>query len=225
MQRTFTMTALLALLTGAGFLSPLPARADNNGVQAVLASRPELSMFMQALHESGVANELQPDQTYTIFAPIDEAFAKVVTANASCPESADCRTQLAAIVRNHIVPQKARIDVLAKPKGEAGTLGMRAVQIENPAQPHDGHKVDGFKIVGMHETETALVYSIDGSIVTERELSALSAPSSDKSSSAQEPTAQTADQSADQAADQPHANAAMAPMIPARPSLVMPPTR
>ena len=86
------MTTAAFLLLGAG---ALPALATNSNVESVLQSHGDLSLFYQALHNTGVADELKEDGEYTIFAPTNTAFAEIQPHEYPCFYSAQCRDKVA----------------------------------------------------------------------------------------------------------------------------------
>jgi uncharacterized surface protein with fasciclin (FAS1) repeats len=204
MRHSFTTTAILALiLCGAS-----SAQAANAGVASILQSRPELSTFTQAMVKTGVMGELKEGQRYTVFAPTNESFAKAVTVDPSCYQSGACKEKMAALLRNHIIPQKGYVDRLAGQEGGIGTLGTHTLHVEKASQIRSEYSVDGHMVVDEKETDAGLVYSIDGPVAPENELSSLNDAEKDAARGITRP-----------------GNAAMAPMVPMRPSLVAPPTR
>ena len=100
-----------------------PAYGDNVGVENAIKSRPDLSTFYQALVNTGVNHELQEGRSYTVFAPTNKAFARISQQQYPCFYMTECRAQVAAIVRDHIVPGKIYIDDAMNQQGGVNTIG------------------------------------------------------------------------------------------------------
>jgi hypothetical protein len=105
-------------------------------------------------------------------------------------------------LRNHIVPGKQSVSVLAQKGGTVNSIGTRPVHIDKMAQGKSGYKVYGRPIVDENDGGTSIVYTLSGIIATSEELSSLQAAVKDSDV---------------------HVEAARAPFIPTRPSLVAPP--
>ncbi len=163
--RKYTLCAALALTS----LS-ISAHADNASVENALKNQSDLSNFYQALQTTGVIHELQPNMTYTVFAPTNYAFSKLSTQQYPCFYSQDCRKDVADVLRNHIVPHQEYIDTVARQKGGVYSIDKRFVSI---AEPNKGsYTVDGHNVVNADMIGGGLVYKIDGVIANPYELSA-----------------------------------------------------
>ena len=155
-----------------------PALADNPKIEEALRSRPELSSFYQAIVNTGVNHELENGSTYTIFAPTNEAFAKISPQSYPCFYSATCRTEVAGVVRNHIVPGEVHLSDASRYKGGLYSMDKRFVTIgkdhRNDFQQADNsYTVDGSNVISTNSLGTSMLYKIDGVIANDRELSTL----------------------------------------------------
>lgn len=180
LTQLFTTSGLL-LVTAA--CAPLPIDGEYNGVdrgsnayvEATLSRLGDLSVFNQALHSTGVANELSDNEQYTIFAPTNAAFNQIRSNTYPCFYAPQCRQQLAAVLRNHIIPQNESVGRLSK-WGKIKSLGGRAIEIEEPYLGQftaDGNRV----LYQIDNSRTNLVkghkvslYQIDGLIANEQEM-------------------------------------------------------
>jgi uncharacterized surface protein with fasciclin (FAS1) repeats len=158
---TMTMLSLLG-----GMLAP--AHADNSSVEKSLADDGDLSMFQRALRNTGVANELNEDTKYTIFAPNNAAFAEILPGSYPCFYSTQCRGEVAAVLRNHIVPRNGSIEDLSKWGGDIPTLGTRRLYVEESYK--DQYTVEGHTVLHQSLSDGANVYPVDGVIISDREL-------------------------------------------------------
>ncbi len=166
-----TMTALGLLVSSA-----TAAYASNSHVESALAGQGELSVFYQALLNTGVANELNENTEYTVFAPTNAAFTEIQPKNYPCFYSMQCRADVAAILRNHIVPRNETISRFAKWGGEIPTIGKNRLDVEEPFK--DEYTVDGHRVLYLDESNSKFsgnevsLYKIDGVIASDQELNA-----------------------------------------------------
>jgi len=105
----------IALLTSALFIAST-AQANNSTVENALKRRPDLSTFYEELASTGILSELSENQPYTVFAPTNEAFSKLPASQYPCFYSAECKAQVAEILRKHIVPGEKHLEDIS-PKG------------------------------------------------------------------------------------------------------------
>ena len=153
-----------------------PAMADNPDIENAIRNRPELSSFYQALINTGVNHELQANRTYTIFAPTNDAFAKISPQSYPCFYSATCRQEVAEVVRNHIVPGEVHLSDAARFKGGLYSLDNRFVNIGKDSRNYfqrgdNSYTVDGSNVISTNALGRSMLYKIDGVIANERELS------------------------------------------------------
>lgn len=145
------------------------AHATNRSVDSLLASQEDLSMFYQALLNTGVANELNENTEYTIFAPTNAAFTAIQPRAYPCFYSAQCRVEVAAILRNHIVPRNESINAFSKWGGNhIPTIGSRELYVEETYK--DQYTVEGHSVLHQSEGDRVSLYPIDGVIANKDEL-------------------------------------------------------
>lgn len=167
MKRALLATAIFSSIAAGGIATAI---AKNPTVEDSLKRRDDLSVFYQALVDTGVADELQDGKDYTIFAPTNEAFEKITKEKYPCFYSAECRKEVAAIIRNHIVEGAIFVD-------RARTTNLRSLndqRVINIAQPHkNNYSVDGKAITYTMSFTSGILYKIEGVIADKMELSAL----------------------------------------------------
>ena len=135
----------IALLASALLLSAASASAANVVETADQAGT--FKTLLAAAQAAGLADALAATQNITVFAPTDEAFAKLpagTVENLLKPENKD---QLVAILTYHVLPRK-----LASNQMLAGPFHVRTLKAEPDrvlaiAKGSDGVTVDGAKVI------------------------------------------------------------------------------
>jgi uncharacterized surface protein with fasciclin (FAS1) repeats len=165
MKYPFAIITMLGLIGG----MMTSAHATNSNVESSLADRGDLSMFYQALLNTGVAGELNEKTEYTVFAPTNAAFTEIQPRAYPCFYSAQCRAEVAAVLRNHIVPRNESIHDLSKWGGRPiPTIGTRSLYVEETYK--DDYTVEGRTVLHHAKGEEVSVYPIDGVIASDQEL-------------------------------------------------------
>ena len=152
-------------------LMAMPAEANNAVVENALKSRPELSVFYEGLVSTGVINELQEGQSYTIFAPTNAAFAKLPPSEYPCFYAVACKAQVADILRTHIVPgEKHLSDIGREPGGIMSlfTIDRKHITANNPSR--DRYEVDGNMVLSESQLNGSILYRLNGVLATPREM-------------------------------------------------------
>lgn len=137
----------------------LPADKDIVGTAVAAGSFKTLVAAVQA---AGLVETLQGEGPFTVFAPTDEAFAKVpqdVVANLLKPEN---KEKLAAILTYHVVPGKVMASDVVKVKS-ATTVQGTDVDVTVSA---DGVMIDGANVIATDiETTNGVIHVIDSVIL------------------------------------------------------------
>jgi uncharacterized surface protein with fasciclin (FAS1) repeats len=169
MKRLFTTLGLAALLAATAIPAwTAPAYAGNSSVEATIESFGDLSMFYQGLLNSGVINELNENQHYTIFAPVNPAFAEVQPQTYPCFYAVQCRPQIAVLLRNHIVSGGYGLKELVSYGQGIETIGGRHIFVQEPYV--NDYAVDGKTILSKSEANGNMIYRINGVIAIPQEL-------------------------------------------------------
>jgi uncharacterized surface protein with fasciclin (FAS1) repeats len=100
--------------------TPTSPTTDNNTIVAVASGNESFSTLTNALQATGLAQELQGQGEYTVFAPTDEAFAALPAGTLDRLLQPENREILARILRYHVVPQQVTASELQP--GEVQTL-------------------------------------------------------------------------------------------------------
>jgi len=110
-------------------VSSVAAAANNSGKTVVdlLAESPQYKMFSTALHTAGLKEEFSGEGPFTIFAPTDEALAKLPAGEWDSLLKPENKAKLVSCVTHHIVPSKVVTDSLKT--GPITTLNGRDVTL------------------------------------------------------------------------------------------------
>ena len=99
-------------------------------VRSALEDQGDLTMFYQGLINTGVINEISNSRNYTIFAPTNAAFSRIHPNAFPCFYSVQCSAEVAAVLRNHIVPRNESIGRFSQWGGGIPTLGTRRLNVD-----------------------------------------------------------------------------------------------
>jgi uncharacterized surface protein with fasciclin (FAS1) repeats len=149
------------------------AYAGNAAIEDALKSRDDLSMFYQAMVNTGVMNELSGG-SYTVFAPTNDAFAKLTAERYPCFYSPECKEEVAEIIRNHIVEGEQHLGDVARGNGGLHSINKRFISIAQPTR--DNFSVDGHEVLRSSGLFGSVLYKIDGVIANPIELSRTERP-------------------------------------------------
>ncbi len=178
-MKTLRLLALAALLVAAATVSvalaqehptaehpsapkqaAAPAHAAD-GVLAAAAADGRFTKFLAAVKAAGLTDKLQGDGPFTVFAPTDEAFAKLPAGTLDDLMAPAGKARLAGLLANHVIPGK----LLA---GKMKTMKAANVNGQDLAiTVNDGQvTVDGAKVVGKElDAGNGVVHAIDTVLV------------------------------------------------------------
>jgi uncharacterized surface protein with fasciclin (FAS1) repeats len=157
MRKMLTSIAALALILAvAGF-----AQAGNSEPDIVdtAVAAGSFNTLVTAVQAAGLVDTLKGDGPFTVFAPTDEAFAKLPegTVEALLKDKA----KLAAILTYHVVPGKLMAADVVK-QNQVKTVQGQSVTIDTSS----GVKVDGANVVKADiETSNGVIHVIDSVIL------------------------------------------------------------
>ncbi len=163
MRRFFTLIAAAFMLAGTAV--PALAGGHLSSEKTIVSNAAEaenLSTLVAAVEAAGLVDALNGDGPLTVFAPTDEAFAKLpegTVENLLKPENKD---QLVAILTYHVVPGKVMSSDLAGKELSAKTLEGSEVAINATS----GVKVDEATVVAADiEASNGVIHVIDTVII------------------------------------------------------------
>lgn len=151
-RRTF-----LALTTAMAFSAP--AFADNHAKDIVdtAVEAGSFTTLVAAVQAAGLVDTLKGEGPFTVFAPTDEAFAKLPAGTVEDLLKPENKDQLAAILTYHVVPGKVMSTDLSE--------GLKAATVQGGEVTitlEGGPKVNGASIVTPDiETSNGVIHVID----------------------------------------------------------------
>ena len=139
----------------------LPMSAANAGSKDIVDTAVGAGSFntlVAAVQAAGLVDTLKGDGPFTVFAPTDEAFAKLpdgTVENLLKPENKD---QLIAVLTYHVVPGKVMSSDIAGKKAEVASVQGGEISVDAT----DGVKVDNATVVTADvEASNGVIHVID----------------------------------------------------------------
>jgi uncharacterized surface protein with fasciclin (FAS1) repeats len=126
-------------------------------VATAASNNPALSTLVTAVQKAGLVDTLNSAEGITVFAPTNDAFAKIPAADLKAV-LADKAT-LTKVLTNHVVAGKLSPDQLA---GDHKTLAGTTITVKGSGENFTVGKADAKVICGNVPTANATVYIIDG---------------------------------------------------------------
>ena len=124
--------SLAALIAAASVAGAAPAAANDQRHDIAFQHLNDTSMFYQGLVNTGLIAAMQDDQHYTIFAPTNASLVDVPPKLYPCFYAKECRPQVAAVLRNHIIVGRYDLKELVTYGNGIDTAGTRMARIEEP---------------------------------------------------------------------------------------------
>jgi len=159
------MTMLKRMLVGAAALAvlggPAAVQAGNHGKDIVdtAVAAGSFKTLVAAIQAAGLVDTLKGPGPFTVFAPTDEAFAKIPKADLDAL-IAD-KAKLTKVLTYHVVPGKVMASDVTKLK-EAKTVEGQMVRIDSSS----GVKVNGANVVKADvEASNGVIHVIDSVIL------------------------------------------------------------
>ena len=156
----FARTLVLAVAMTAA--SVVGAKAAEKDIVDTAVSAGSFNTLVAAVKAAGLVGTLKGEGPFTVFAPTDEAFAKLPAGtvdNLLKPENKD---QLVAVLTYHVVPGKVMSSDLAGKKMSVKTVQGTFVDIDAT----NGVKVDNANITTADiETSNGVIHVIDAVIL------------------------------------------------------------
>ncbi len=116
-HRTSTLVAAFVLLSGCGSSSSTPANNNNGATKDIVDTAVAAGNFKTlttAVTSAGLVDTLKGPGPFTVFAPTDDAFAKLPAGTVDTLLMPENKAQLTAILTYHVVPGELKAADLAK---------------------------------------------------------------------------------------------------------------
>lgn len=154
----------LASAIALGFAAATPAAASN--IVETAQSAGTFNTLLAAAQAAGLADALATGENLTVFAPTDEAFAKLPAGTVEDLLKPENKDKLVAILQYHVVPSKIMAGDIAEGTSEVATLkaaGDTTIEVTKSA---DGVMVDGAKVVAADvAADNGVIHVIDSVIL------------------------------------------------------------
>lgn len=164
LPKMFLKTLSVAAALSVSVLMPQTAYADHHkGHQADIVDTAvkagSFETLVAAVKAAGLVETLKGDGPFTVFAPTDEAFAKLPDGTIATLLKPENKAKLTAILTYHVVPGKVMSADLVGKKFGAATVQGQKVQID---ATHGGVMVDGAKVLTADiGTKNGVIHVID----------------------------------------------------------------
>lgn len=155
--RRTIQTAVAAAILG---IASMTAGADtgSSDILTVAKQQGNLNTFAKAVEAAGLQGSLASGGPVTIFAPTDEAFAKLPPDQLEALLRPENKDQLVKVLTRHVVPGQALETDDLKRTRTAKTAGGDEVKVE---LVRGRVRVDGARVTGDHNAANGVVVSVD----------------------------------------------------------------
>lgn len=155
MNTLSSITSALAI-SGALALSSTAAMAKDI-VDTAIANE-QFSTLVAAVEAAGLVDTLKGDGPFTVFAPTNEAFAKLPAGTVEDLLKPENKDKLVAVLTYHVVPGRVMSGDIAGKQLSASTVQGTTVDIDATS----GLMVDGASVVAADiETDNGVIHVID----------------------------------------------------------------
>jgi uncharacterized surface protein with fasciclin (FAS1) repeats len=156
------MNAMKTFTAGAAALALSFSAARAADIVDTVVAAGSFNTLVTAVKAAGLVDTLKGPGPFTVFAPTDEAFAKLPDGTVEGLLKPENKKQLIAILTYHVVPGKAMSKDLAGKKTMAKTVEGTQVSIDAT----DGVAVDNAKVVKADvEASNGVIHVIDTVII------------------------------------------------------------
>ena len=143
MQRRFIFKTATALGLVAFAAACSPMMDDGDDIVDIAASNDNFSTLVAAVQAAGLVETLKGEGPFTVFAPTNDAFAKLPAGTVESLLLPENKDQLVSILTYHVVPGAVTSDQLAGQRLSVATVQGSTVHIDGT----DGVTVDDATVV------------------------------------------------------------------------------
>merc|ERR1711994_664977 len=111
--------------------APAPAPAPLNSIAATAAATPALSTLLAAVKAAGLAETLSGEGDFTVFAPTNDAFAKLPEGTIPFLLKPENKQALADILLRHVLPNRIEAGQIPAGSTNVKTVGGEAITVTN----------------------------------------------------------------------------------------------
>lgn len=161
MHRRFALKATASICIAALLAACGAVVDDGDDIVDIAVSKSEFSTLVTALEAAGLVGTLKGEGPFTVFAPTNDAFAKLppgTVENLLRPEN---RERLVSILTYHVVPGAVTSDQLAGRRASLTTVQGSTVRVDGT----NGVRVDGANVVVANVIATNGVLHVIDSVI------------------------------------------------------------
>ena len=153
-----TIIAFTAAIMMAIFAASVPARAGEMDIVDTAVSAGDFETLVAAVKAAGLVETLKGDGPFTVFAPTDEAFAKLPAGTVEDLLKPENKDKLTAILTYHVIPGKVMADDIAGKTMMVETVEGRELSVDAT----DGVKINDAKVISADiATSNGVIQVID----------------------------------------------------------------
>ena len=150
--------ALIAGIAMTAFAAAIPARAMDKDIVDTAVSAGSFETLVAAVKAAGLVETLKGDGPFTVFAPTDEAFAKLPAGTVEDLLKPENKDKLTAILTYHVIPGKVMSTDIAGKKMMVETVQGGKLTVDATS----GVKVDEASVVTADiATSNGVIHVID----------------------------------------------------------------
>ena len=136
--------------------------AAASDILAVAKQKGNFTTFTRAVEAAGLQDALASQGAVTVFAPTDEAFAKLPQEQLEALLRPENKDQLVKILTHHVVPGRALATDDLKRTRSAKTVGGEEVKVE---LVRGRVRVDGARVTGDYNASNGVVVAVDSVLI------------------------------------------------------------
>ena len=160
-MKTLSRALFAAAIAAPLALSSIAAKAADIVDTAVSAG--QFETLVAAVKAAGLVDTLKGDGPFTVFAPTDEAFAKLPAGTVEDLLKPENKDQLVAVLTYHVVPGKVMSADIVNKQMKAGTVQGSKLSINTL---NGGVSVDNAKVIQADiETSNGVIHVIDTVVI------------------------------------------------------------
>ncbi|WP_420411918.1 fasciclin domain-containing protein [Roseibium sp.] len=138
------------------------AQAGNKDIVDTAVGAGTFNTLVAAVQAAELVDTLKGDGPFTVFAPTDEAFAKLPAGTVEDLLKPENKDKLIAVLTYHVVPGKVMSSDIAGKKADVASVQGDTIAVDAT----DGVKVDGASVVTADiETSNGVIHVIDSVIL------------------------------------------------------------
>jgi len=161
-MRFFKTLFAIAILVPVAFAASAASHSMKKDIVDTAVEAGDFETLVAAVKAAGLVETLKGDGPYTVFAPTDEAFAKLPAGTVDDLLKPENKDQLVAVLTYHVVPGKIMSSDIAGKKAEVVTVQGSKLDVDATS----GVMVDNAHVVAADiETSNGVIHVIDAVVL------------------------------------------------------------